>query len=268
MYRIFCTLLLASCCVSVGHAQASAFRHDPAHAPAPGTVWRWAKSNRDGSQPWHLEMYVASPTRIEVLKWVEGGADVVEVSADIDPARAMPVNLQQWNTSAAGREPRVYGHADAQQLSIQIADGPRFSLAHGGAPLHLWGFDLMGLAFLLPHLAQPGEAFELGIVDPNRPGADGKGFAQGTAVFEPVAEETLDGVPARKYRIRGAVFGEAEGALWVAREGGRLLRAEHPIPTSTDWQDWKLAAAGVARMDGIEWERHKLRLAQALRAED
>lgn len=264
MFRTVSALLLVFACADA-RAQAGAFRHDPTHAPAPGTVWRWTKSNRDGSEPWHLEMYVASPTRIEVLKWVEGGSDIVEVSADIDPARAMPVNLQQWNTSADGRRPRVWGNADATHLTIQIADGPSFPLAHDGQPLHLWGFDLMGLAFLLPHLADQEKAFEIGIVDPNRPAADGQGFAQGSVRFEPAGIEDIDGEPARRYRIVGAVFGDAEGAIWVARNGGRLLRAEHAVPTSTDWTDWKLAAAGVARMDGIAWERHKLALAAALR---
>jgi tetratricopeptide (TPR) repeat protein len=54
--------------------------------------------------------------------------------------------------------------------------------------------------------------------------------------------------------------------LWIEHTSGRLLRVEHPVPTSTDWTDWKLEAVGVEQMDGIRWEQFKLGLAQKIRS--
>lgn len=170
MLRTLAALLLTIQLATAAHAQSSAFRYQPERAPAPGTVWHYTKSNIDGSAPWHLDLYVASPTRIDVVKWVEGASDFVEVTADIDLARGMPVNLQQWNTTASAREPRLWGTTEGDKLIVALAGGPRFELETGGQPLHLWGFDLMGLAFVLPHLLTPDQAFEIGVVDPNRPG--------------------------------------------------------------------------------------------------
>lgn len=265
MSKTIAALLLTVLLAATAHAQSSAFQYQPERAPKPGTVWRYSKSNIDGSAPWHLSLYVASPTRIDVLKWVEGAPDFVEVAADIDLARAMPVNLQQWNTTASAREPRLWGNTVGDALTVTLAGGPTFELAAGGQPLHLWGFDLMGLAFVLPHLIDPDAAFEIMVVDPNRPGSDGQPFAQGIARFEPAGAETIGGVAARKYRISGQVFGAAEGWLWADRASGRLLRVVHPVPTSSDWSDWKLDAVGVEQFDGIRWEQFKLGLAQQIR---
>jgi hypothetical protein len=265
MFKYLAALLLAVA-VSPTHAQSSAFQYRAERAPAPGTVWYYTKSNIDGSAPWNLAFYVASPTRIDVVKWVEGAADFVEVSADIDVNRAMPVNLQQWNTTASAREPRLWGTTSADKLMVTLAGGPTFELETAGQPLHLWGFDLMGLAFVLPHLVDPDAAFEINVVDPNRPGSEGRPFAQGIARFEPVGMEAINGIVARKYRISGDVFGTKQGWLWVDQASGRLLRVEHPLPTSSDWSDWKLDAVSVEQLDGIRWEQFKLGLARKIRS--
>jgi hypothetical protein len=265
MSKTIAALLLTLLLATTTHAQSSAFRYQPERAPAPGTVWHYTKSNIDGSAPWHLDLYVASPTRIDVVKWAEGAADFVEVSADIDVNRVMPVNLQQWNTTASAREPRLWGTTRADKLVVTLAGGPTFELETAGQPLHLWGFDLMGLAFVLPHLVDPDAAFEIGVVDPNRPGTEDRPFAQGIARFEPAGTEAINGVAARKYRISGSVFGAANGWLWADQASGRLLRVEHPLPTSSDWSDWKLDAIGVEQLDGIRWEQFKLGLAQQIR---
>lgn len=265
MIKSLAALLLAAAFASPAHAQSGAFRYQPERAPVPGTVWHYTKSNIDGSEPWHLDLYVASPTRIDVVKWVEGGSDFVEVAADIDLAKAMPVNLQQWNTTTKAREPRLWATTQADKLIVALAGGPQFELESGGQPLHLWGFDLMGLAFVLPHLVDPGQAFEIAVVDPNRPGSEGRPFAQGIARFEPSGSETINGITARKFKISGAVFGKAVGWLWLDQDSGRLLRVVHPVPTSSDWSDWKLDAVGVEQLDGLRWEQFKLGLAQQVR---
>lgn len=263
MRALLLCLLVAAPAVLPLDAQESAFRYRPERALSPGTVWRYTKSNRDGSRPWHLDLYVASPTRIEVVKWAEGASDFVEVFADLDPARAMAVVLTQWNTEKGRREPRLSARIPADGLHLTLASGQAIDVPYEKGPLHVWGFDLMSLAFLFPHLEDPAAPFEVTFLDPNRPGAGGSPFIVDRARFTPAGEESVGGVVCLKYELGGPVFGDAKGAIYLEKTSLRLQRAEHPIPTSTDWKDWKLDLAGTDTRNGIAWEKFKQGLADA-----
>ncbi|KFN44837.1 tetratricopeptide repeat protein [Arenimonas oryziterrae] len=257
-------LVLAALCAPTAAAQVSAFSYRAERAPAPGTVWHYTKSNRDGSKPWHLDAYIASPTRITVVKWVEGASDFVEVTADLSLAQAMPVNLQQWNTAAHRREPKLYASStDGKTMHAVLADGQTFDLHAAQGPLNFWGFDLMGVAFMLPHLADPTKAFEMSFINTNQPGTHGQPLDVDVVRFEPAGMETIEGVACRKFKLTGPLFGDQTGFVWIDASTGRLERAEHAVPTSTDWSDWRLDRVSSETMDGIAWEKFKLGLADA-----
>ncbi len=171
MHKLTLTLL-AALASPLAFAQSAAFDYDSAKAPPTGTLLHYTKSNRDGSKPWHVEIYVQSPTRINVIKWVEGNTDFVEIMADIDTTLAMPIVLQQWNTAGGRREPRLSMRGlpgeGGPTLKAQLADGPSFDLkATTPAPFNFWGFDLAGLGFMLPHWSTPEQPLELWFADPN-----------------------------------------------------------------------------------------------------
>lgn len=257
-------LALAATCATPATAQVSAFAYRAERAPVPGTVWHYTKSNRDGSKPWHLDVYITAPTRIDVVKWAEGASDFVEVSADISTQLAMPVNMQQWNTAARRREPRMHASSnDGKTMRAVLANGQTFELSAPKGPLNFWGFDLMGVAFMLPHLADPDKAFEMSFINTNQPGKGSQPLDVDVVRFEPTGMETIDGVACRKYKLTGPLFGDQVGFVWVDAESGRLERAEHAVPTSTDWSDWRLDSVGSETMDGVAWEKFKLGLADA-----
>lgn len=243
-------------------AEQRLFEYQTARAPAPGTVWHYTKSARDGSDPWHVDLYFASPTRIEVLKWLEGASDFVEVHADLDATQALATRMSQWVTMHGRRDPKLALSQAApgaftlnmgdQQLEIQTKPGP----------MQIWGFDLMAMAYLLPHLSKPERAFSVTMIDPNKPGAQGPMLID-EAVFTPVGEENIDGVLTRKYRIAGPVFGEGVGHMWVSKDSGRMERVVHSVPSSTDWPDLKLEFESESQMHGVAWERFKMGLADA-----
>jgi hypothetical protein len=269
MHKLTLTLL-AALASPLAFAQSAAFDYDSAKAPPTGTLLHYTKSNRDGSKPWHVEIYVQSPTRINVIKWVEGNTDFVEIMADIDTTLAMPIVLQQWNTAGGRREPRLSMRGlpgeGGPTLKAQLADGPSFDLrATTPAPFNFWGFDLAGLGFMLPHWSTPEQPLELWFADPNRANADGSPVLVERATLKPVGEETIDGVVSRKYALAGAFFGDRVGTVWVGRDSGRIERAEHAVRTSTDWDDWKLEFERAETIDGNAWEKHKLELADAQR---
>jgi hypothetical protein len=242
------------------------FRYQPERAPAPGTLWHFVKSNRDGSRPWKLDAYFAAPGRIEVVKWAEGASDFVEVFADIDLSRGMPQVSTQWNTERGRRQPRMWATAaPGRPFHVQLADGKQLDLDVPPGSVHFWGFDLMGAAVMLPHLVDPAVPFELTFIDPNRPGKAGSPALVDTGRFEPAGEETVHGVRCRKYRLAGPVFDGAEGSVWIDAKTGRLEQAEHPVRTSTDWTDWKLELVGSETTDALAWESFKLGLADKQR---
>lgn len=70
----------------------------------------------------------------------------------------------------------------------------------------------------------------------------------------------------RRYQLSGPLFGELVGTVWVDRNDGTLVKAEHPLRTSTDWNDFQLVRTGLETLDGLAWERFKLGLAEAVRA--
>ncbi len=249
-------------------AQASAFSRAAGAPVAPGTVWHYEKSNRDGSDAWHFAIYFASPSRVEVLKWLPG-EDLVEVHADLDPARAMPVHMQQWNLVKGERRPTLSADAapKASRLKVHFAKGGSLELDGGALPLHVWGFDLASLAPLLPMLKQPTQGFRLSMVDPNRPGRHGEPALVDEARFEYLGQREWQGRPTHQYRIAGPVF-DGKAGLLVSSLQGQLLHAEHPIPTSTDWTDWRLSFTRAEQLNGNQWEQFKLELQRQLAAGD
>ena len=247
-------------------AQASAFSREAGAPVAAGTVWHYEKSNRDGSDAWHFALYFASPSRVEVLKWLPG-EDLVEVHADLDLARAMPVHMQQWNLVKGERQPTLSADASpkASRLTVHFAKGGTVELDGGALPLHVWGFDLASLAPLLPMLRHPEQGFRLSLVDPNRPGRQGEPALVDEARFEYLGQRDWQGRPTHQYRIAGPVFDGKTGLL-VSSLQGQLLHAEHAIPTSTDWTDWRLSFVRAERLNGNQWEQFKLGLQRQLAA--
>ena len=168
---------------------------------------------------------LSSPTRIEVVKWAEGAADFVEVIADLDPVRAMPVVVTQWNTEKGRREPKLWARPGGEQrLLVTIPSGQTLELPYERGPFHFWGFDLMGVAFMLPHLADPGAPFELTFVDPNRPGSGGAPVRTDRARFEPSGEESVGGIACRRYALGGPLFDGATGQVWICGRAGPVPR--------------------------------------------
>lgn len=241
-------------------------RFDPAQVQQ-GRLLHYLKSNRDGSQPWQVDVYTVGPTRIEVVKYRRGGEDMVVVEADLDPVRGHLAHVFQHNLTRKEAWPSMSEAvaADGKAVAIRLGNGQQMSFPLADAPFHFYGFDFLGVGWLLPHLAEPGAAFEISFVDPNRPsGKEDIPFVFTTARFEPAGEETVNGVLCRKYKLAGPFFAGFEGWLWAGKESRRLEKVESSLRTSIDWEkDFKLELQGSEAIDDFEWEKRKA----AMRAE-
>lgn len=241
-------------------AAAAELRYRPERAPEPGTVFHYAKSNRDGSQAWRLSAFVVSPTRIEVIKWLpKNGTDMVLIHAEMDWQRFMTAHILQWNPTREAMPMRIASRLsrDGKTVDFRLANGGRFVFPVGDVPLHIYGFDFQSLNFAAPHLVEPGKAFSLDLLDPNRPGKDAPFFVA-RARFEPAGREEIDGVDCFRYRTAGPFFGDAKGFVWLNAANGRLERAENDLRTSTDWdKDYLLDLQSVETMDEFAWQKLK-----------
>jgi hypothetical protein len=249
MMRIAVLLLLLAPALS-----AQTFRYRADATATTGTVFHYTKSNRDGSDAWRLSACVLSPTRIEVIKYLpEGEVDFVVVEAEQDWQRFAPAHLRQWNVFADETIFRIAAHAsrDGRSLVVKPAGGAAMSFTAGAVPLHVYGFDFMGLNFALPHLVKPEQTFELDFIDFNRDGLVAR------ARFEYVGRETLHGAARAKYRLTGPFFGEKQGFLWMNLASRRIERVEHELPTSTDWNDVLLELQSVETLDDFQWQALK-----------
>ena len=141
---------------------------------------------------------------------------------------------------------------DGRALHLATPEGALPALA---LPTHVWGFDLVSLNFALRHRVDPTRDFEVGLVEPNRPGEGGQPFAVGTLQVRYRGEEWVNGVACRRYALVSAVLGGAEGSMWVAKDGEHIVRAEHPVRISTDWKDFRLELQRVEPMDALAWQK-------------
>ncbi|MBX7218523.1 MAG: hypothetical protein K1Y36_01115 [Blastocatellia bacterium] len=252
-------------CVGVGlngqaKAQTAAFRYVP-ERNEPGVVYHYTKSNRDGSKPWNFDMYVASSSHVDVVKYDPKGPGHVNVAADMDWARMMPDHLTQYNIEAGklGMTRSMQLARDAKSLQVAVGQGT-LALPLESLPTHIYGFDLVSLNLTLRHLANPAGDFEIGLIQPNKPGENGLPVAIGRVKFTYVGEETCQKFACRKYKFTGAVLENKEGWIWVEKQRGFLVKAEHPICTSTDWTDWKLELGSLEPMNGFDWNTFKDKL--------
>ncbi len=225
----------------------SFFTFDPAKVQQ-GTLLHYVKSNRDGSQPWKLDVYTVAPTRIEVVKYHDGADDMVVVEADLDPLRGHMAHAFQHNLTAAEVRATMsaWVAADGHSVTVKLGNGQGFTLPVGATPFHFYGFDFLAVGWLLPHLSKPGKAFEVTFVDPNRTtGKDDVPFVVKIARFEPAGDETIAGVPCFKYKLAGPFFEGFAGTLWASKASGLLQRVESSLRTSIDWgKGFQARAAG------------------------
>src|SRR5262245_54349328 len=157
MTRPVVCLALAACLAGAAPApaQVSSFRHDPTKVPV-GRVYEYLKSNRDGSHPGRVTLYVAAPDRLESLKW-EPGEDVATlVVATMDWPRFSVARFENWQIRR--------GRPDLKRATLESAPGggelrvsvlPEKRIRIRAWPWHTYDFDFAGLGLVLPHLLEP-----------------------------------------------------------------------------------------------------------------
>jgi hypothetical protein len=231
-----------------------------------GMVRHYVKSNLDGSNAAQVLFYVASPTRIEVLK-IETGSDVLAyIVAELDWSRASAVELHSWHVlpKAADASAAAPGVLRAQATGWLDALTREFRavlplgaghVTVGSSPFHLYNFDLMSLNATLPGWRDPEATLVFHVIDPDFSAQSGGNFllSRGEATLRYSGRERYGGVDCRAYALGGPGMSNRDGRLWADVATGYMVAIEHPLPDNPAWNSFKLALRSVEHMDRGAW---------------
>ncbi len=234
-----------------------------------GALRHYVKSNLDGGNAAQVFMYVASPTRLEVLK-IEAGSEVLAyIVAELDWSRASAVELHSWHVlpKAVDVSAAAPGVLRAQATGWMDSLTSEFCavlpvgagrVAVGRAPFHLYNFDLMSLNATLPGWRDPEATFTFQVIDPDFSARPGDNFllSRGEAALRYSGRERYDGVDCRAYALGGPGMANLDGRLWTDAATGYMVAVEHPLPDNPAWHSFKLALRSVKHMDRGAWLRY------------
>ena len=238
-------------------AQLHAFRFDAGAVPV-GRLYEYLKSNRDGSRPARVSLYVAGTDRLEALKWAPGDSTATLVVAVMDWTRFSVRRLESWALARSAIPVlRATLETDPAGDGVRVSFQPDQLLPIHRWPWHSYDFDFASLNLTLSHLLQPEAGFEFERADiVYAPG--GPPFADlGPVEVRFVAREERQGIAVRRYRLSGSGLEGHSGDLWVAIEGQHIVEYSFPFPDEPGYTDGRLRLQEVRALAPEAWERYR-----------
>jgi hypothetical protein len=238
-------------------AQVTAFSYDSARVRS-GRAYEYVKSNRDGTHPTQVTVYVAAADRLESLKWDSGGDAATLVTATLDWERFSVKTLESRRLRRDGPDV-VQGtlSTDTDRGALLVSFAPDSMVPVHLWPWHSYDFDFASLAATLPHLVDPEGGFVFARMDVVYRGDD-IGFGElGPVEVTFERRETRGGWDARRYRIGGPGLANMAGTLWTDRREGTLLEYELPIPDEPGFIDGRLRLVKTLELKPADWESYQ-----------
>lgn len=253
--RIVITFLL---CSSL-YAQTSAFHFNPKKIQA-GIAYHYVKTEKDGTNPENISIYVAAPERLEVFKFHEPGTRAGLVLAKLDYQLFQVNRLESYAVTGVDEKCLVATmDFDAQNNVANVvvtANGPiPEKTPIGFVPFHVYNFDLTSLNFMMRHLVNPEGRFKVGIADPNFTEQGPLFVYRGEVEIKYVSEEEHDGVLCRRYDIDGSGVLNRGGSIWVRKDGEYFQEVIMDLPDNPSWQSFRLTLKNVEPMSSDSWQK-------------
>ncbi len=235
-------------------AQLNRFRFHPERVPV-GRLYRFDKSNIDGTHKGEILLYVASLDRLEA--WKPGQEWSTLVTADMDWKRFSVRRFESWRHPAKGK-PELIATLDLPpggsrgQITLR---GQPFPTEIRSWPAHSYDFDFGSLNLTLPHLVNVRKPFTVTVADfamkDGKPAFVEKGPVE--LVYEGV--EKRQGVRSRRYRIDGPGLENRGGKMWVDARLHHIVDYEIAIPDEEGFSSVKLALKSFEFMAPEAWRR-------------
>ncbi len=130
-------------------------------APDDGHLYEYVRSNRDGSLPETILVFLPSADRVEVVKIAAPCTDAAYVTADIDPLTGIPLRLDAGRLEPGGSQ-RVIGGMQydpaSRRLRYELGSEQALTgeLAQVSRRWHLYDFDLATLVSDARYRWRPG----------------------------------------------------------------------------------------------------------------
>jgi hypothetical protein len=243
-------------------AQVEGLRFEAGRVPV-GRVFQYLKSNRDGTHPGRVSLYVARADRLESLKWDDEVGWATFVTADLDWSRFSVRRFESWDLRK-GKAPFQKATLDIDEqgrVTISVLPGPPLQLTRW--PWHSYDFDWASLGATLPHLRKPEGTHAFSRTDVVQEEGQPPRFAElGEVRLVYERREQRGNVPCRRYRMEGSGLATAgvkdtAGTLWASVAEGHLVEFELPIPDEPGLVDGRMRLLAVETMTPEQWEAWK-----------
>ncbi len=240
-------------------------RAPAAYAPlgegdAIGRLYRYVRSNRDGSLPEAITVYRRDATHVEVLKTVSPCTNAAYVTAELDPLRHEALRLVAGRLARDGSQAafgtlRLDPRTRALAAEMALPEGPlRFAGAAPHAPWHLYDFDLASLTVVTPNLRRPRQGFAFGLALLIGPLTASPSPLRDLGRVEArfAGEATRLGRPSLRFRLEGP--GLPEGELWLDAREGHLVEVTSAAPNHDEYKDFRLALVSIDDGGAPAWK--------------
>ena len=236
-------------------AQITAFRFDSLKVPV-GRAFHYLKSNRDGTHPSLVSVYVRAVDRIEALKWDSGGVSATLVAATIDWTRFSP---RRFEAFALERDQPEQSRATLEVTgsSVRVSFVPDSAVTIRAWPWHSYDFDFASLSLVLPHRIDPRAPFRFERLDVPAD-ASGPLFRDlGEIRVSYAGSEQRLGAATDRLTLTGPGLDDTEGQMWLDGKEGHIVEYQIPIPDERGYRDGRLRLQRVDRMTPAQWNAFK-----------
>jgi hypothetical protein len=223
------------------------------------TVYRYTKSNWDGSNASGIYLYVKDSFHLESFKWTEGDEWATVVEAEIDWENAAVKRFTNHRLYAGGERKKIaeLTVSEAVRLSFRVGDF-KDSMILDSRYWHSYDFDFAGLGFTWRALKDKKAEFSFLIADAamvnGKPGFANKGMANVRYENDEKIREKI----CHKYSINGPGLANRGGYIWIDPVTWMIEEYRIDLPDEDGYDNGRLKLVNIFRMEPGQWETFKI----------
>ncbi len=239
-------------------AQPDKFKTPEGNPAGLHTVYRYQKSNWDGTHRSDIFLYISSNNRLESYKWSEGDHVATLVTAWID-WNNFSISRFENHRIEQNKEPQlraVLEAVDGSKVKIELGDYKDTAVITAW-PWHSYDFDFAGLGYIWRALKNKETDFVFHRADPGMLNGKPAMVNMGEVKVKFLGHEKIDDTDCLKYSIDGAGLENKGGTIWIDPETWMIQRYTIALPDEEGFENGYLNLLEKKKMTPEEWERFK-----------